>query len=82
MDKDLDQFFKKSLPAALPKVEVPDLPKLEDIIKEEEPKQLSRREKARAKAEPEDRLRRTLFVGNLPISICKSKVNDISLYSI
>lgn len=40
---------------------------------------LSRREKARAKEEPEDRLRRTIFAGNLPVEICKSKVMQRAL---
>lgn len=82
MDAELDLFFKESKPAALPQVAIPNLPKLEDILPKEPeptpvdpdaPKKLSRREKARAEAEPEDRLRRTLFVGNLPIAVCKDK---------
>jgi len=68
----------------LPQVSIPALPKLEEIVKpaklveeksnEETTKKLSRREKALAKVEPEDRLRRTVFVGNLPVECCKSKV--------
>jgi hypothetical protein len=43
----------------------------EDAIKKPT---LSRRQKAKAIAEPEERLQRTVFIGNLPVDVCKSKV--------
>lgn len=69
----------------MPQVAVKALPKPEDLAKPveptkvetevdgDQPKPLSRREKAKAKLEPEERLRRTLFVGNVPVAVCKSK---------
>ena len=56
---------------------VPLIPSSQGILKVKDAAKeptLSRRQKAKAIAEPEERLQRTVFVGNLPVDVCKSKV--------